>query len=70
MNIVVTFGGTSDHSKTIYDANFTQWSGNVYQGTLAYRLKNCVTGVVRMISCDVKTGGYRMSADLKRPTDG
>jgi hypothetical protein len=67
MNVVVTFGGTSDHSKKIVDASFTQWSGNVYQGTLDYRLINCVTGVVRKISCDVKTGGYHMSADLKKP---
>jgi hypothetical protein len=66
MNVVVTFGGTSDHSKTIYDANFMQWSGNVYQGTLVYSLKNCVTGEVRMIPCDVTTGGYHMSEELKQ----
>jgi hypothetical protein len=67
INVDVTFNGVSDHDKT-YDKNFTLWSGKVYQGTLVYYLKNCVTGVVRMIPCDVKTGGYHMSNDLKKPT--
>ena len=71
ISIIVEFTGTANHQKfnnSNPDPGFSEWSGRVFEGTLTYYLKNCLTGVITPITCNVKTGGYRVSDKLKGPS--